>query len=250
MSQTLTENANLPEHSSTRKIKAAVVAIFGIGGVGSYTAEALARCGVGSFILIDDDKVCLTNINRQLIAVRSTIGKQKVDIMKERILSINPEAEVMTHPCFFTAETADEFDFSAYDYVVDAIDTVSAKLTLIERANASHVPVISCMGAGNKLDPTQLEVADIYETSVCPLAKVVRYELRRRGIEHLKVVYSKEPAMTPIEDDKNSCKYHCVCPPGTKRKCTIRNQVPGSVAFVPSVAGLILAGEVVKDLMQ
>ena len=234
---------------SQEKLKNATVAVFGIGGVGSYTAEALARSGIGSFVLVDDDKVCLTNINRQLIAARSTVGKEKVEIMKQRILSINPQARVDVRPCFFTAETAGEFDFPSFDYMVDAIDTVSAKLVLVEKAWAYQVPIISCMGAGNKLDATQLEVADIYDTTVCPLAKVIRYELRRKNIPRLKVVYSKEPALTPMEDMKNSCKTHCVCPPGTKRKCTIRHQVPGSVAFVPSVAGLILAGEAVKDLL-
>ena len=228
----------------------ATVAIFGIGGVGSFTAEALARSGIGKFVLFDDDKICLTNINRQLIATRKTIGRQKIEVMKERILDINPSAAVELHQTFYTAENAAEFDLSQYSYIVDAIDTVSSKLTLIERAKAAHVPIISCMGAGNKLDPTQFEVTDIYKTSVCPLARVMRNELRKRGIQDLKVVYSKEAAITPIDDDANSCKYHCVCPPGTKRKCTIRRQVPGSVSFVPSVAGLILAGEVIKDLIK
>lgn len=224
------------------------VAIFGIGGVGSYTAEALARCGVGEFDLFDDDKICLTNINRQLIATRKTIGQQKVDVMKERILDINPKAIVTTHQCFYAENNADEFDFSKYSYVVDAIDTVTSKLILIENAKKAQVPVISCMGAGNKLDPTKFEVADIYKTSMCPLAKVMRHELRARGVLSLKVVYSKEPAMKPIEAEETSCKTNCVCPPGTQRKCDTRRQVPGSVSFVPSVAGLIIAGEVIKDL--
>lgn len=233
------------------KLKSSCVAVFGIGGVGSYTVEALARSGVGSFVLFDDDKICLTNINRQLIATRKTIGKQKVEAMKERILDINPKAEVVCCPCFYTAENADEFDFSKYSYIVDAIDTVSSKLTLIERAKAVGVPIISCMGAGNKLDPTQFEVTDIYKTSVCPLARVMRRELKARGIKDLKVVYSKEPALTPIEDeDESSCKTNCICPADTQRKCTIRRQIPGSMAFVPSVAGLIIAGEVVKDLIK
>ena len=224
------------------------VAVFGIGGVGSFTAEALARCGVGALDLIDDDKVCSTNINRQLIATTKTIGKQKVDVMRERILDINPHATVTTHQCFYTEQNADDFDFSQYSYIVDAIDTVSSKLVLIERAKRAEVPVISCMGAGNKLDPTRFEVADIYKTSMCPLAKVMRHELRARGIQSLKVVYSKEPPIKPVETEETSCKVHCVCPPGTKRNCETRRQVPGSVSFVPSVAGLILAGEVVKDL--
>ncbi|MEM1483702.1 tRNA threonylcarbamoyladenosine dehydratase [Oscillospiraceae bacterium PP1C4] len=230
------------------KLKDATVAIFGIGGVGSYTAEALARSGIGGFALFDDDKVCLTNINRQLIATRKTVGKQKIEVMRDRILDINPSAEVELNQTFYGAENADEFDLSKYTYVVDAIDTVSSKLILIERAKAAGVSIISCMGAGNKLDPTRFEVTDIYKTSVCPLARVMRNELRKRGVKSLKVVYSKEPALTPIDDDANSCKHNCICPPDTKRKCTIRRQVPGSVSFVPSVAGLILAGEVIKDI--
>ena len=231
------------------KLNNSRVAVFGIGGVGSFTVEALARSGVGYIDLIDDDKVCLTNLNRQLIATRKTVGKPKVEVMKERILEINPKAQVVTHQCFFTKETADQFEFSQYDYVVDAIDTVSGKIEIIVRCKEKNVPVISCMGAGNKLDPTKFEVADIYKTSICPLAKVMRKELKARGIESLKVVYSKEPAMKPVEDMRISCKSNCICPPGTKRKCTDRRQIPGSVAFVPSVAGLIIAGEVIKDLI-
>lgn len=231
-------------------LEQASVAVFGVGGVGSFTVEALARSGIGSFALFDDDKVCLTNINRQLIATRKTVGKQKVEVMRDRILEINPKANVEIYQCFYTAENADEFDLSKYSYVVDAIDTVSSKLVLIEKAKAANVPIISCMGAGNKLDPTKFEVTDIFKTSVCPLAKVMRYELRRRGIKKLKVVYSKEEPLKPIEDDENSCKHHCICPADTKRKCSIRRQVPGSVSFVPSVAGLIIAGEVIKDLIQ
>lgn len=230
------------------RLQHAKVAIFGIGGVGGFTAEALARAGVGAFALFDDDRICLTNINRQIIATRKTVGKKKVEVMRDRILDINPKAEIEVHETFYGAQNADEFDLTAYDYVVDAIDTVSSKLLLIERANAVKTPVISCMGAGNKLDPTQFEVTDIYKTSVCPLARVMRNELRKRKIESLKVVYSKEPAMTPIDTEENSCKHNCICPADTKRKCTIRRQVPGSISFVPSVAGLILAGEVVKDL--
>lgn len=231
-----------------KRLNASRVAVFGIGGVGTFAVEALVRSGVGALDLFDDDKVCLTNINRQLIATRKTVGKKKVEVMRERVLEINPAVKVEIHETFYGAENADEFDLSIYDYIIDAIDTVSSKLVLIERAKAKNVPIISCMGAGNKLDPTKLEVADISKTSMCPLAKVMRTELRRRGIENLRVVYSKEPPMTPIEDDANSCKNHCICPPDTKRKCTIRRQVPGSIAFVPSVAGLILAGEVVKEL--
>ena len=225
------------------------VAIFGIGGVGSFAAEAIARAGVGAIDVFDDDKVCLTNINRQLIALHSTIGKPKVEVMRDRILDINPRCKVTAHACFYSAETADSVDLSVYDYIIDAIDTVSCKLLLIERATAAGVPIISCMGAGNKLDPTRLEVADITKTSVCPLARVMRKELKARGIPHLKVVYSREEALKPLDDLSISCKTGCVCPPGTKRKCTARRQVPGSVSFVPPVAGYILAGEVVKDII-
>ena len=224
------------------------VAVFGIGGVGGYTVEALARVGVGTLDLIDDDRICLTNLNRQIFATRKTIGKYKVDVAKERILDINPKAVVNTYKTFYMPDTADQFDFSQYDYVVDAIDTVTGKLMLVEQAKAAGVPIISSMGAGNKMDASAFEVADIYETSVCPLAKVMRRELKKRGIDHLKVVYSKEPAITPIEDMSISCRTHCICPPGTARKCTQRRQVPGSNAFVPAAAGLVLAGEVVKDL--
>ncbi|SHI17841.1 tRNA A37 threonylcarbamoyladenosine dehydratase [Sporobacter termitidis DSM 10068] len=230
------------------RLKNATVAVFGIGGVGTFTAEALARSGVGGLVLVDDDRVCLTNINRQLIATHRTVGKKKVEVMKERILDINPHCQVETRESFYSAETAADFELTLYDYVVDAIDTVSSKLVLIEEAAFAGVPIISCMGAGNKLDPTMLEVADIYETSVCPLARVMRKELRARGVKALKVVYSKEEVITPLEDEELSCKYNCVCPPGTTRKCTVRRQVPGSTSFVPSVAGLILAAEVVKDL--
>ena len=226
------------------------VAVFGIGGVGGYTVEALVRSGVGKLDLIDDDKVCLTNLNRQIIATRSTVGKYKVDVMKDRILDINPKAEVNVHKCFYLPETKDEFDFSQYDYVVDAIDTVTGKINLVMQAQQTNTPIISSMGAGNKMDPTAFRVADIYKTSVCPLAKVMRRELKKRGVKKLKVVYSEEKPLTPIEDEAISCKSHCVCPPGTVRKCTQRRQVPGSNAFVPSVVGLIIAGEVIKDLVH
>ena len=230
------------------KLKNSTVAVFGVGGVGGYVVEALARSGVGGFVLFDDDKVCLTNINRQIIATRKTIGRKKVEVMAERILDINPKAIVETHATFYLPENADQYDLSKYDYIVDAIDTVSAKLELIVRAKAANVPIMSSMGAGNKLNPTMLEVADIYKTSMDPLAKVMRHELRKRGIKKLKVVYSKEQPITPIEEDELSCKNNCVCPPGTARKCTDRRAIPGSVSFVPSVAGLIIASEVVKDL--
>lgn len=230
-------------------LKGASVAVFGVGGVGSFTVEALARTGVGTFYLYDDDKVCLTNINRQLIATRKTVGKVKVDVMKERILEINPDAKVIAQRLFFGLETVDSIDFKSFDYVVDAIDTVSSKLLLVERAKKAGVPIISSMGAGNKMDPTKFEVTDIHKTSMCPLARVMRRELKNRGIDKLKVVYSKEPAMKPIEDPASSCKTQCVCPKDVQRNCSTRRQVPGSIAFVPSVAGLIVAGEVIKDLI-
>lgn len=230
------------------KLASARVAIFGIGGVGGYAAEGLVRSGIGALDLIDDDKVCLTNLNRQIIATRKTVGKYKVDVMQERILEINPNAAVTTYKTFYTPETSGEFDFTRYDYIVDAIDTVTGKIEMIVRADQANTPIISSMGAGNKLNPTAFEVTDIYKTSVCPLARVMRRELKARGIRKLKVVYSKEPAMTPIESGENSCSGHCVCPPGTARTCTRRRQIPGSMAFVPSVAGLIIAGEIVKDL--
>jgi tRNA A37 threonylcarbamoyladenosine dehydratase len=210
------------------------VAVFGIGGVGSFAAEAIARAGVGAIDVFDDDNVCLTNINRQLVALHSTLGKKKAEVMRERILDINPRCNVTAHAIFYNADTADSIDLSVFDYVIDAIDTVSCKLLLIERASAAGVPVVSSMGAGNKLDPTRLEVADITKTSVCPLARVMRKELKARGISHLKVVYSREEAIKPKEDTAES---------------TTRRAVPGSVSFVPPVAGYILAGEVVKDIV-
>lgn len=231
------------------RLRDARVAVFGIGGVGGYTVEALARSGVGTLDLIDDDKVCLTNINRQIYATTKTVGKYKVDVAKERILEINPEAKVNIYKTFYLPDTAEQFDFSQYDYIVDAIDTVSGKLQLVVQAEKANVPIISSMGAGNKMDPTAFQVADIYKTSVCPLAKVMRRELKKRGIDHLKVVYSKEKPLVPIDDMAISCKTNCICPPGTERTCTQRRQVPGSTAFVPSVVGLIIAGEVVKDLI-
>ncbi|HWQ97935.1 MAG TPA: tRNA threonylcarbamoyladenosine dehydratase [Clostridia bacterium] len=232
-----------------QKLSSSRVAVFGIGGVGSFAAEALARAGICAIDVFDDDKVCLTNINRQLIALHSTIGKPKVEVMRDRILDINPRAVVTTHALFYSADTADSVDLSVYDYIVDAIDTVSCKLALIERATAAGVPIVSCMGAGNKLDPTRLEVSDIYKTSVCPLARVMRKELKSRGVKKLKVVYSREESIKPADDLSISCKTGCVCPPGTVRKCTARRQVPGSVSFVPPVAGYILAGEVVRDIV-
>ena len=209
------------------------VAVFGIGGVGGYVVEALARSGIGALDLIDHDKVCLTNINRQIIATTKTVGKYKVDVAEERIHEINPDCEVRTYKTFFLPETQGQFDFQVYDYVVDAIDTVTGKMAIIEKAKEAGVPVISSMGAGNKVNAAMFEVADIYETSVCPLAKVIRYECRKRNIDSLKVVYSKEKPMRPLED-----------------KSAERKAIPGSNAFVPSVAGLIIAGEVVNDLAK
>ena len=219
------------------KLAAARVCIFGIGGVGGYVAEALARSGVGHLELVDNDVICLSNLNRQIIATHETLGQYKVDVMKERILSINPTAEVTVYKCFYLPETRAQFDFTNYDYVVDAIDTVAGKIALVLQAEESGTPVISSMGAGNKLDPAAFQVADIYQTSVCPLAKVMRRELKRRGVKKLKVVYSKEQPVA-VQNDEESLLS------------SPRRSIPGSIAFVPSVAGLIIAGEVVKDLVN
>ncbi|MGE4283192.1 MAG: ThiF family adenylyltransferase [Clostridia bacterium] len=224
------------------------ISIFGIGGVGSFTVEALARSGVGKFVLIDDDTVCLTNINRQLHATRKTVGKPKVDLMRDRIMEINPKAQVTVYQEFYSEENAQRLIHNDSDYIIDAIDTVSAKLDLIVRAKEKNIPVMSSMGAGNKLDPTRFEVTDIYKTSIDPLARVMRRELRKRGIESLKVVYSKEEPLTPLELD-STCRTDCICS-NKERTCTVRRQIPGSVAWVPSVAGLIIAGEVIKDLVK
>lgn len=230
------------------QLKDARVAVFGIGGVGGYVCEALVRTGIGHFDLIDDDKVCLTNINRQIIATRKTVGKYKVDVMKERMLEINPNVDVEVHKCFFLPENADEFDFKQYDYVVDAVDTVTAKIELVMKCKSEGVPIISSMGAGNKFEASAFKVADIYKTKMCPLAKVMRRELKNRGVKKLKVVYSEEKPTRPIEDMAISCRTNCICPPGAEHKCTERRDIPGSLAFVPSVVGLIIAGEVVKDI--
>ena len=228
------------------KLHHARVAVFGIGGVGGYTVEALARSGVGALDLIDDDKVCLTNLNRQIIATRSTVGQYKVDVAEQRIHDIDPNIKVTTHRCFFGPETQDDFDFTQYDYVVDAIDTVTGKLALVMKCKEAGTPIICSMGAGNKMDPTRFEVTDIYKTSVCPLAKVMRTECRKRKIKHLKVVYSREPAMTPLTEDMAP---EAPCPADAQRPWAPRRSTPGSNAFVPSVAGLIIAGEVIKDLV-
>ncbi|MGE5328633.1 MAG: ThiF family adenylyltransferase [Deltaproteobacteria bacterium] len=215
-----------------KKLGSSKIAVFGIGGVGSYVVEGLARAGIGKIVIIDKDNVDITNINRQLPATSKTIGRPKVEVMKERILEINPKAEVTAFQQFYLPETSVELINKDYDYIVDAVDTVTAKIDLVVKAKQNGIPVISCMGAGNKLDPTKFEVADIYKTSVCPLAKVMRQELRKRGIDSLKVVYSKESPIKPFEDESSS-----------------RRQTPGSISFVPSVAGLIIAGEVIKDLI-
>lgn len=231
------------------KLQSSKIAIFGIGGVGSYTAEALCRVGVGSLVLVDYDDICLTNINRQIHATRKTVGKSKVDSMKERLLEINPKMNIEVYKELYNQETADKLITQDLDYVVDAIDMVSSKLDLICRCQDLGIPVISCMGAGNKVDPTRLEIADIYKTSICPLARVMRHELRKRGIKKLKVVYSKEEPMTPIETEKN-CKNNCICSNKDLAKCTHRRQIPGSISFVPSAAGLILASAVTRDLLR
>lgn len=234
MSETFIRTELLLGEDGVAALQQAKVAIFGIGGVGGYVAEALARSGVGAFVLVDRDVVSISNINRQIIATTRTVGKPKAELMRERIMDINPEASVEVYNCFFLPENAADFDFASYSYVVDAVDTVTAKLEIVMCAGKAGVPVISSMGAGNKLDPTRFEVADIYETSVCPLARVMRRELKKRGVDRLKVVYSREEALTPkrILSDES------------------KRVIPGSVAFVPSVAGLILAGEVVKDLVS
>lgn len=221
------------------------VAIFGLGGVGGYVGEALLRSGIGSFDLIDDDKICLTNLNRQIIATFDTVGQYKTDVMKERMLKINPKVNIQTHPCFFLPENATDFSFEDYDYI---IDTVSAKIELVLKVQEHNIPIISSMGAVNKVDPTQFKITDIYKTKVCSLAKVMRRELKKRHVKKLKVVYSKEKPIRPIDDLSISCRTHCICPPDTKPKCTIRRDIPGSNAFVPSTVGLIIASEAIKDL--
>ena len=244
MTEQLSRTAKLIGKENIDKLTSARVAVFGVGGVGGFVVEALARSGIGHIELIDHDTVALSNLNRQIIATHDTIGRDKVDVMKERILSINPDAEVITHKCFFLPENKEDFDFSKYTYVVDAVDTVTAKISIIEEAKKAGVPVISSMGTGNKLDPTKFEVADISKTSVCPLAKVMRRELKKRGISHVKVVYSTEEAITPIEEETAAQGA------GKDNEDTAGRKkiAPGSISFVPSVAGLIIAGEVIKDI--
>ena len=228
------------------RLQNARVALFGLGGVGGYTLEALTRSGVGQLDLIDNDTVSLSNLNRQILATYDTVGMRKVDAAKQRVLSINPACVVRTYAVFYTPETAGQFDFTQYDYIVDAIDTVTGKLALVMKCKEAGVPIICSMGAGNKMDPTRFEVTDIYKTSVCPLAKVMRTECRKRKIKHLKVVYSREPAMTPLTED---IAPEAPCPADAQRPGAPRRSTPGSNAFVPSVAGLIIAGEVIKDLV-
>lgn len=230
------------------KLNNSWVAVFGIGGVGSYAVEGLVRSGVGKFTLIDDDCVCLTNINRQIHATKKTVGKFKVEVMKDRILDINPKASVEVFKMFYERATSDQLINEEYNYIIDAIDTVSSKIDLIVSAKQKSLPIISSMGAGNKLNPDMLEVDDIYNTTICPLAKVMRKELRKRDVDSLKVVYSKEVPIKPI-DLASNCHTNCICPK-KDRTCTKRRQIPGSVSFVPSAAGLIIAAEVVKDLIN
>jgi tRNA threonylcarbamoyladenosine dehydratase len=230
------------------KLKNSKIAIFGIGGVGAYTAEALCRAGVGNLVLIDYDDICLTNLNRQIHATRKTVGKSKVDTMKERLLEINPNMNVIIFKELYNEESAERLLTPDINYVVDAIDMVSSKLDLITRSQQMNIPIISCMGAGNKFDPTKIEIVDIYKTSVCPLARVIRQELRKKGLKKLKVVYSKETPVTPIETEKN-CKNNCICSNKDLAKCTHRRQIPGSISFVPSAFGLALASAVVRDIL-
>lgn len=262
MSEQFARTQLLLGEEAMQRLKQARVAVFGIGGVGGHVCEALVRSGVGAFDLIDDDKVCLSNLNRQIIATHETIGRYKVDVMKERMLSINPDVKVRVYPCFFLPENADGFPFEEYDYVVDAIDTVTAKLEIITRAKALHIPVISAMGAGNKLDPCGFRVCDIYETSMDPLAKVMRRELKKRNVHSLKVVFSKEqPVVLRGEADLTTASG--TEPLSKKQEASEtehepdmevvqhrRRATPGSTSFVPAVCGLILAGEVIKDLSQ
>lgn len=231
------------------KLRNSKVVVFGIGGVGSFTVEALARSGVGTLVLIDDDTICLTNLNRQIHATYDTLSKSKVEVMKERILSINKKCEVITHQVFVTADNIGDIVTEDVDYVVDAIDTITAKLALAVYCQDKNIKIISSMGTGNKLDPTQFKVTDIYKTKVCPLAKVMRYELRKRGVKALKVVYSEEVPMKPQAEDVVTCKTGCVCTGGTK-KCSSKRQIPGSVSFVPPVAGMIIASVVIRDMLE
>lgn len=250
MSVELLRTGLLLGESNLECLHRARVAVFGVGGVGGYAVEALARGGVGALDLIDSDRVCATNINRQIIALHSTIGKLKVEAARDRCMDIAPDMTVRTYPVFYTPETAEQFDFTQYDYVIDAIDTVTGKISLILQAQEAGTPIISAMGAGNKLNPAMLEVADIYDTSICPLARVMRHELRKRGVKKLKVVYSREKPLSPPECPDFTCPYLERCGKEEHADCTRRHRVPGSTSFVPSAAGLIIASEVIKDLME
>jgi tRNA A37 threonylcarbamoyladenosine dehydratase len=232
------------------KLKNSAVAVFGLGGVGAYAAEALVRSGIGALALFDDDIICLTNINRQLTATSKTVGLPKVEVMKKRALEINPEIKVQAFQIFYGPATADAVDLREYAYIADAIDTVSSKLLLAQSAYQANIPIISCMGAGNKLNPALFKTGDIFETSICPLARIMRRELRKRGVKSLKVVYSAEEPLKPQLAEYADCRKNCVCPPGTARKCFNRRQVPGSAVFAPAAAGIILAGEIVQDLLK
>ena len=234
---------------AVQKLKSKKIAVFGIGGVGTFVVEGLVRSGVQNFVLIDDDSICVTNFNRQIHATRKTIGKPKVLVMKERILDINERADVETCQIFYTPDNSEELIRGDYDYIVDAVDTVTAKIDMVVRAKRLGIPIISSMGAGNKLDPTKFEVSDIYKTSVCPLAKVMRKELRMRAVDSLKVVYSKEIPIKPAELPDSGCESQIYCPKGSACGISLKKHIPGSVSFVPSVVGLIIAGEVIKDLI-
>lgn len=254
MSERFSRTEMLLGADAMNKLAGAHVAVFGVGGVGGYTAEALVRSGIGKLTLVDNDTVAESNINRQIIATTKTIGRYKTEVMKERALDINPEIVIEERRCFYLPDTAGEFDFTGYDYVVDAVDTVTAKLSLVEAAQKAGVPIISCMGAGNKLNPGAFEITDIYKTSVCPLAKVMRRELKQRGIKHLKVLYSKEEAIKPQVVQGNANESEEISEEATNGNViditqnSRRRATPGSVAFVPSVAGLMIAGEVIRDL--
>ncbi|WPC39724.1 tRNA threonylcarbamoyladenosine dehydratase [Clostridium sp. JS66] len=234
---------------SLEKLKNSTVVILGLGGVGSFSFEALVRGGIGHLILVDDDTICLTNLNRQIHANFDTIGKPKVEVIKERALKINPECKVEIHQTFIKEDNIEDIIPLDTDYVIDAIDTVSSKLSLIVWCKNHNIDIISCMGTGNKLDPTQFKIADIYDTKICPLAKVMRYELRKRGIKDLKVLYSEEVPIKPNYEEVVTCKEGCVCTGGTK-KCAAKRQIPGSISFVPPVAGMIIGGEVIKDMLN
>ncbi len=248
MEEQFVRTAMLLGEAGVEKLQASHVAVFGVGGVGGFAVEALARAGVGVLTIVDNDTVAMSNLNRQIIATVDTVGKDKVSVMAKRILSINPGAIVIQHKTFFLPQTAGEFDFSEYDYVIDAIDTVSGKIALIEAAKAANVPIVSCMGAGNKLDPTAFRVADLYETTGCPLAKVMRRECRKRGIEKVKVVFSTEEAMSPMTVP--AAKDGPLEEPEAAVKPVMRRATPGSLSFVPGVCGLIAAGEVIRDLVK